>query len=186
MQTKSYLFTSDRLGFRNWMPEDLPGMAAINANPDVMEYFPTIQDSTQTKEFIDRMQQQLAEKGYCYFAVDKLVDGAFIGFVGLSWQTYTADFTPCVDIGWRLKKEEWNQGFATEGAKRCLTYAFNDLGLETIYAVAPKVNVKSEHIMQTIGMQKVTEFQHPLLENDVRLRECVLYVATKKQNFLRE
>ena len=177
MLKKMYLFTSDRLGFRDWIPEDLPQMASINADPEVMKYFPAVQDLQQTNEFISRMQKQFAERGYCYFAVDKLADGSFIGFIGLSWQTYKSDFTPCVDIGWRLKKEEWNMGYATEGAKRCLEHAFDDLGLKRIYAVAPKVNLKSEHIMQAIGMEKVSEFQHPLLKEDERLRDCVLYVA---------
>ena len=180
MQSKTYLFTSDRLGFRDWLPENLPEMATINADPEVMEYFPAIQSRQQTVAFIKRMQRQLSEKGYCYFAVDKLVDGAFIGFIGLSWQTYIADFTPCVDIGWRLRREAWNQGYAKEGSQRCLTYAFNDLGLDRIYAVAPKVNVKSVRIMEAIGMSKHSEFQHPLLKDDERLRDCVVYEAYKK------
>ena len=74
----SYLFTSTRLGFRNWRANDLEAMAAINADPQVMEFFPGIQDREHTAAFIQRMQQQYAEKGFCYFAVDKLEDGQFI------------------------------------------------------------------------------------------------------------
>src|SRR6187431_3107298 len=180
MQEKSYCFTSNRLGFRNWLPVDLSEMSVINADPEVMEYFPATQTKLQTLDFIERMQTQYAEKGYCYFAVDKLVDGSFIGFIGLSWQTYKADFTPCVDIGWRLKRDAWNNGFAQEGAKRCLEYAFADLGLDRIYAVAPKVNEKSVRIMEAIGMNKHAEFQHPLLKEDERLRDCVVYEVNKE------
>lgn len=150
-------------------------MIAINSDAEVMAYFPSIQDELQTIPFVQRMQNQLQEKGYCYYAVDRLDSKAFIGFIGLSWQTYQADFTPCVDIGWRLKKTEWNQGFAREGAGRCLAYAFHDLHIETVYAVAPKVNLKSEHIMQAIGMQRIGEFDHPLLAKDLRLQRCVVY-----------
>lgn len=181
MQGKVYLFSSERLGFRNWIEDDVQEMISINSDAEVMAYFPSIQDEHQTIAFVKRMQDQFHEKGYCYYAVDRLDNSAFIGFIGLLWQTYQSDFTPCVDIGWRLKKPEWNQGFATEGAKRCLAYAFNDLNIETVYAVAPKVNLKSAHIMQVIGMEKLGEFDHPLLPNDLRLQRCVVFRA---QNIL--
>lgn len=177
MQGKGYLFTSDRLGFRNWREDDIQEMIDINSDAEVMAFFPSIQDEQQTIAFIKRMQNQFHERGYCYYAVDRLDKEVFIGFIGLSWQTYQADFTPCVDIGWRLKKTEWNQGFATEGAKRCLDYAFKELEIKTVFAIAPKVNVKSIRIMEGIGMTKVSEFQHPYLQDDERLRDCVLYVG---------
>ena len=117
----------------------------------------------------------MAERTYCYFAVDKLDDGTFIGFIGLAYKTFETDFTPCVDIGWRLCKKEWNKGFATEGAKRCLAYGLDELGIKKINCIAPKVNIRSEQVMKKAGMSKVKEFIHPLLLNDERLRECVLY-----------
>jgi RimJ/RimL family protein N-acetyltransferase len=174
MQT-DYLFTSPRLGFRNWKEEDIAMMAEINADADVMKYFPAIQSIGETAAFIEKMQKQMAEKGYCYFAVDKLEDGAFIGFIGLSEKTFEAAFTPCIDIGWRLSKKEWNNGYATEGAKRCLEYGLNELNIPKIVAIAPKINTPSERVMQKIGMVKVSEFIHPLLANDERLQLCVLY-----------
>ncbi|AHM61514.1 acetyltransferase, ribosomal protein N-acetylase [Flammeovirgaceae bacterium 311] len=176
---KKYLFTSPRLGFRNWRQADLQPMAAINADPEVMAFFPGTQSAEETRQFIQRMQQQYVDRGFCYFAVDKLESGEFIGFIGLSQQTYNADFTPCIDIGWRLKKSEWGKGFATEGAKACLDYAFSTLGLEKVYAVAPQVNTQSEAVMKKIGMQYVKNFTHPLLTQDERLRECVVYLKTR-------
>lgn len=171
----SYLFTSARLGFRNWLHSDLEKLAAINSDPKVMEFFPGVLTLHETSDFIERMQEQFSKKGFCYFAVDKLADNEFIGFIGLSEKTFAADFTPCVDIGWRLKSSEWGNGYATEGAKRCLEYAFRELDLKSVVAMAPIINIKSEKIMQKIGMQKVKTFLHPLLENDKRLEECLLY-----------
>lgn len=170
-----YLFTSERLGFRNWQTEDLDKMAAINADPEVMEYFPSTANLEETASFIARMQTQFDNKRYCYFAVDELASGNFIGFIGLNEQSFEADFTPCVDIGWRLDKRFWNKGLATEGAKRCLAYAFNDLKLDSIKSMAPLVNHKSEQVMIKIGMTKIGEFIHPRLLDDRRLRDCVLY-----------
>jgi RimJ/RimL family protein N-acetyltransferase len=175
---KNYLFTSERLGFRNWEPADIDEMHHINTDPAVMEFFPGVLTREQTSEFIERMKTQFANKGFCYFAVEKLENNEFIGFTGLCEQTYNASFTPCVDIGWRIKSSEWNKGFATEAAKKCLDYAFNVLKLEAVYATAPKINIKSEHIMKKIGMKKQYEFEHPLLINDARLKTCVLYKKT--------
>ncbi len=173
--TNKYIFTSERLGFRNWELEDIDKMQEINADEKVMEFFPSIPTREQTKEFVESMRAQFYDKGFCYFAVDKLEDHEFIGFIGLSEKTFEADFTPCVDIGWRIKSSEWNKGFATEGAKKCLEYALNNLKLEAVYSMAPKVNIKSEHIMIKIGLKKQDEFEHPLLLNNERLKTCVLY-----------
>ena len=179
---KQYLFKSERLGFRNWLESDIEMMTEINADKNVMEFFPCIASKDQTIDFIKKMQKQFTEKGYCYFAVDKLKNNEFIGFIGLSEKNFEAEFTPCIDIGWRLSNTEWNNGFASEGAKRCLEYAFNVLKLEKIYSIAPKINIKSERVMKKIGMEKFMEFEHPLLINDERLRDCVLYQTTKGGN----
>lgn len=172
-----YLFTSSRLGFRNWETRDLEAMAAINADTGVMEFFPSTASVEKTAEFITHMQQQFTKSGFCYFAVETLADGAFIGFIGLMEKTFESDFTPCIDIGWRLDKRIWNRGYATEGARRCLQFAFETLHLREVFAMAPEVNIRSAHIMKKIGMQYVLSFEHPLLQQDERLRTCVLYKA---------
>ncbi len=175
-----YIFQSERLGFRNWIPEDLEPMTTINSDPVVMEYFPSVTTAADTTAFVERMQNQFIDKGYCYFAVELLATSAFIGFIGLSHQNYDAYFTPCVDIGWRLDQHYWNQGFATEGARRCLQYAFEDLNLQQIYAVAPSVNLKSIEVMKKIGMAPLQPFQHPKLTDCPRLSNCVVYLAAKQ------
>jgi RimJ/RimL family protein N-acetyltransferase len=177
---KKYIFTSERLGFRNWELTDIDKMYQINSDEKVMAFFPGVLTKQQTAEFVDKMKNQFTDKGFCYFAVDKLEDSQFIGFIGLSEQTFHADFTPCIDIGWRIKSNEWNKGLATEGAKKCLDYAFNNLKIVEIYAVAPKINTKSAHIMTKIGLQKQYEFEHPLLINNARLKTCVLYKIEMK------
>jgi len=178
--TIKYIFTSERLGFRNWNLTDIDKMYEINSDEKVMEFFPSIQPKEQTTEFVERMKKQYEEKGFCYFAVEILGDNQFIGFIGLSEQTYKAEFTPCIDIGWRINSNEWNKGFATEGAKKCLEYAFKELKLENVYSIAPKINTKSEHIMKKIGLKKQYEFEHSLLKNNDRLKTCVLYKNEKK------
>ncbi|MBI3235834.1 MAG: GNAT family N-acetyltransferase [Bacteroidetes bacterium] len=172
---KEYIFTSDRLGFRNWHEEDVPKMAEISSNVEVMEFFPALATAEQTASFILKSQQLFAEKGYCYFAVDILETKEFIGFIGLNDVTYEASFAPCVDIGWRLHKKFWGKGYATEGAKRCLEYAFDQLKLSSVVATAPQINIRSIHVMQKLGMMPLTEFKHPRLSGDTRLEDCICY-----------
>ncbi|MEH0157419.1 GNAT family N-acetyltransferase [Limibacter armeniacum] len=181
MTDKKYLFKSDRLGFRNWEMEDIPKMYAINSDPKVMEYFPFIPTYGQTESFVGQMLIQFQKKGFCYFAVETLSVGKFIGFIGLSEKDFKTTFSPFVDIGWRLGKYAWGKGYGTEGAERCLAYAFEELKLEKVMSLAPVVNQKSIHVMEKIGMHKVTTFKHPQLKEDKRLESCFLYQISNKE-----
>ncbi|OED48071.1 GNAT family N-acetyltransferase [Flavobacteriaceae bacterium (ex Bugula neritina AB1)] len=172
----TYLFTSERLGFRNWTLNDLDTLTEINNDEKVMEFFPFKPSKENTRNFILKMQQQYSDKGFCYFAVDILETNEFIGFIGLSEQTYLDDLGPFVDIGWRLHRDFWNKGYATEGANACLDFGFTTVNLDKIYSLAPEINIKSEAVMKKIGMQKIKIFQHPKLLDNNRLVNCVLYV----------
>lgn len=183
---QDYLFTSKRLGFRIWNEADLDKMTSLNQNDDVMEFFPKKPTLKDTSNFIERMNIMQSKENYCYFAVDILELNEFIGFIGLSKQDYLKELDPFVDIGWRLKKEAWGLGYATEGAKRCLSYGFEDINLEVIYSVAPIVNQKSITIMKKIGMTFSKNFEHPFLDDYPGLKTCALYniinntIITKK------
>lgn len=179
MNGVDYIIKTERLGLRPWHDDDIPLMTAINQDKDVMRFFPALSTEQETHEFVKRMQTHYEQYGFCYFAVDRLDTGGFIGFIGLLHQTFESHFTPCVDIGWRIKKEEWNKGFATEGATACLNFAFDKLHITEVYAIAPKKNEPSEKVMKKIGMMKKDEFEHPKLLAHSELKTCVLYL---KQN----
>ncbi|MDW7693346.1 GNAT family N-acetyltransferase [Flammeovirgaceae bacterium SG7u.111] len=172
---KTYLFTSERLGFRNWEESDIAPFHELNSDRAVMEFFPKLPSLAESKAFVERMKGMYEERGYCYFAVDLLKTQKFIGFIGIAYQDYAADFTPCVDIGWRLAKLAWGKGYATEGAKACLEVAFEKFGLEEVYSLAPAVNLRSTAVMEKIGMEKQEYFNHPKLEDYPSLKKCVLY-----------
>lgn len=150
-------------------------MAALNADPLVMRYFPSTYDRDHTAKFIERNIAMLADYGYCYFAVDQLEDQEFIGFIGLAYQDYEASFTPCTDIGWRLAHQYWGRGYATEGAKACLDYARTKIPNQEVVAVATSSNILSIRVMQKIGMQYDHTFTHSQLLDYPNLKECVLY-----------
>lgn len=178
---KDYIFKSNRLGFRNWTEEDLTEFAKINADLEVMEHFPKPLSQEETAEFIDRLKKHYQENGFNYFATEILESGEFIGFIGLAFQNYKSKFTPAVDIGWRLKKSVWGKGFATEGAKKCLEFAFEKLNLAQVISTCTEKNSKSENVMKKIGMEKIGEFKHPKLKDYPEYENCICYSITKNK-----
>lgn len=171
----NYIIKTDRLGLRNWQASDIDPSTRMNADKTVREFFPNTLSQLETEVFIKTMQQHFAANRYCYFAVDELETHKFIGFIGLSNQTFKSDFTPCVDIGWRLLPEFWGKGYATEGALACINFAFTILKLKEVYAIAPELNLKSQRVMQKIGMTEYMDFIHPKIDKNNPLKNCVAY-----------
>ncbi|MBV8251276.1 MAG: GNAT family N-acetyltransferase [Chitinophaga sp.] len=176
---KDYIFTSARLGFRRWLSGDEAPFAAMNVNEAVMEFFPNTLTPTDTRAMMDRMELHFSKYGYGLYAVDLLATGEFIGFIGFSHPAFEATFTPCVEIGWRLRAEAWGAGLATEGAIRCLQYGFDQLGLEEVVSFTATLNQRSERVMQKIGMTFLTIFNHPSLPTHHPLMPHVLYKINK-------
>ena len=174
-----YYFTSQRLGFRNWQQEDLDMFAEMNADPDVMEHFPNTLTREESAASLSKAIRHFNERNYTYFATEIIDTGELIGFIGLLYQEYNTIFTPATDIGWRLKKSAWGNGYATEGAKRCLKYAFNELNLSHIVSVCTIQNVKSENVMKKIGMKKMGGFLHPNLTLYPDYERCIWYRIKK-------
>ncbi len=148
-----------------------------------MEYFPALPTMEDTTALVRRMQQMYADRKYCYFAVDHLETGQFLGFIGLCDQDYPSPFTPCVDIGWRIHKDFWGMGLATEGARKCLDYAFNSLELNQVRAIAPSTNLRSIRVMEKVGMKFLGNFEHPKLYEFPSLVNCVCYETTDHNHF---
>jgi ribosomal-protein-alanine N-acetyltransferase len=164
-----------RLILRQWKEADHEPYIRLNMDPDVMEFFPSISTKTKTLEQIERFSQRIIQHGYGFFAVERKDNNQFIGFTGLSNPGFESSFTPCVEIGWRLSKENWNQGFATEAAKACLAFGFDKLGLNEIYSFTSVHNKRSEQVMIKIGMTRDGFFEHPSVEDGHILKKHVLY-----------
>ena len=170
-----YLIKTERLGLRNWVSNDLEPFIQMSQDREVMEFFPKLLNKEECKSFIDRMQIHFEKFGFCYFVIDLLETGEFIGFTGMLNQNYKSKFTPCVDIGWRLKTSAWGNGYATEAAKGCLNFISEQMKLKEIYSIASIPNDSSIAIMKKLGMQYHSNFQHPALLNNDNLKKCAVY-----------
>ena len=171
---RNSIIETDRLILRLWKSEDLPLFTEMNKDPRVMRYFPAILTDEQTESFYNRIQSEFERNGWGLYAVELKSNGTFIGYVGLHEIGFDADFTPGVEIGWRLATDFHNQGLATEAAKEVLKLSKQN-GLQRLYSFTAKQNAPSERVMQKIGMTKVGEFEHPNLSTSSPLRTHVLY-----------
>jgi ribosomal-protein-alanine N-acetyltransferase len=147
----------------------------MNKDPKVMEYFTKMLTDEETDQFYKRIQEEFKTYGYGLYAVETRQNNEFIGFIGFLWANFSSEFTPCIEIGWRLKQAAWGKGYATEGANACLNYGLQTLGLNQIYSFSSKMNIPSENIMKKVGMVKIAEFDHPNIKEGNPLREHVLY-----------
>jgi len=179
-----YIFKSKRVGFRRWQDSDIEPFYLLNSDAKAMEFFPKLLNRAENLRLVERIKQTFEAQGFCFYAVDLLQTGEFMGFVGFTRTSFEADFTPCVEIGWRLATQFWGQGIATEAAIACLQYGFERLGFEQVYSFTSVLNNRSERVMQKIGMERVKTFEHPVLAVGDRLRLHILY-QIKKTDFIR-
>jgi RimJ/RimL family protein N-acetyltransferase len=169
---------TDRLILREWTESDREPFARMNADARVMEFLGGAQSREASDQSFDRVREHFREHGFCFFAAEERGrDASFIGFIGLAVPGFEAHFTPCVEIGWRLLPEYWNQGLATEGARVSVQYARESLGLEEIVAFTTETNLRSRKVMEKLGMTRNPrdDFDHPSLPAEDPLRPHVLY-----------
>ncbi len=164
------MIRTERLVLRQWREEDKVPFAALNADPVVMEHFPSTMTREQSDAFADFNIATIAERGWGLWAVE--ADGVFIGFVGLN----EPRFRPGVEIGWRFARHAWGHGYATEAAQAVLEFARDALGLDEVISFTSTTNMRSQRVMERIGMthDPRDDFDHPNVD-DPRLRRHVLY-----------
>jgi RimJ/RimL family protein N-acetyltransferase len=171
------IYTTDRLILRRWRPVDREPFARINADPHVMEFMPSPLSRQESDRLADRIEAHFQGRGYGLCAVELRSDQGFIGFIGLQVPSFQSAFTPCVEIGWRLSPDYWGKGLASEGARRMVRCAFEELGLESLVSFTAPANLRSRRVMERLGMTRdpSEDFDHPNLPPGHPLRRHVLY-----------
>lgn len=176
---KQVFIETQQLLLRQWEMEDAIDYAAMNADPILMEHFPNTLSSEESLKHLLKMQSAIQSQGYGLFAIEIKESGHFIGFTGLSHPSFKSDFTPCVEIGWRIARPYWRNGYAFQAARACLDFGFNQIGLSSIFSFTAISNIPSENLMVKLGMQKWGMFEHPNLPTGHSLRKHVVYSINK-------
>lgn len=168
---------TQHLSLRPWTAEDLSPLAAMNADPRVIEYFPSTQSREDSERLLKKIKEHFDRYGFGLWAASLLESEEFIGFIGLVHVDFQAPFTPAVEIGWRLDFAHWGKGYATEGALASLQFGFHTLNLQEIVSFTTVQNMRSRRVMEKISMHHdpKDDFDHPKLPDGHPLRRHVLY-----------
>jgi RimJ/RimL family protein N-acetyltransferase len=171
-----------RLRLRQWREADREPFAAMNADPVVMESFPSPLGRKASDASIDTWQEQFARQGWSNWAVDERASGRFIGFVGLSVPWRAWPFSPCVEVGWRLAPAHWGKGYASEAGRASLRVGFERLQLPEIVSFTTLGNARSRAVMERIGLRNAhQDFEHPAIPEGHPLRWHCLYRIDRMQ-----
>lgn len=166
-----------RLLLRRWQEQDREPFSAISADPKVMEHFPASLSRAQSAALIERTEASFDAHGYGLWAVELCGESSLVGFLGALAVEDDLPFYPAVELGWRLGREFWGRGIATEGARAVSEYAFQTLGLRELVAYTAARNLRSQRVMERLGMHRdaAEDFLHPKLSLDHPLAPHMLY-----------
>lgn len=145
-----------RLILRELVPEDAPGMFALDSNPAVLRYIgvPPQTDMEQSRAIIEFVRAQYRDNGIGRWAVILKESGEFIGWSGLKLIRETVNgHSNYYDLGYRFREEFWGKGYGFEAARACLNYGFDTLQLPVIYAIVKQGNTASHRIIQKLGFR---------------------------------
>jgi len=175
---------TERLLLRRWTDADLAPFAEMNADATVMRHFPSVLDRATSDALARQFDQHFDDHGFGLWALEVTGGASFVGFVGLWRTTFSAHFTPCVEVAWRLSLSAWGKGYAVEAAREVCRVGFEQLGLREIVAHTVPDNFRSRRVMERVGMthNPQDDFEHPRVREGHPLRHHVLYRLSGPRN----
>lgn len=175
------MIESERLLLRGWIDADKAPFHAMCNDPAVMEYLGPPMSLPDIDAMVDRLSLMMVDPGYCFWAIERKADGAFLGFCGLKPGAPGTPVEGRIEIGWRLAREHWGRGYAREAAIASLAWGWANLDADSIWAITVTANSRSRGLMERLGMTRRHEldFDHPLPGLEERLRRHVTYSITR-------
>jgi RimJ/RimL family protein N-acetyltransferase len=164
-----------RLVMRRWRDADRAPFAAMNADPEVMRYFPATLDRAASDSLVDVIEARFDDQGFGLWALELPGTAGFIGFTGLNPMPPGVPGAGGMEVGWRLARAAWHQGYATEAATAAVDVAFNGTGLPELWSMTAVLNEPSQAVMRRLGMNRHCHFEHPRIEPGHPIRPHVVY-----------
>ena len=171
---------TDRLVMRRWQDSDRAPFAALNGDPETLKYFPATLDRAASDEFVDRIEERFEQQGFGLWALELTGTGQFIGYTGLNPLPDDVPGGGGMEVGWRLVKQAWHNGYATEAARAALGVAFDGAGLPDVWSMTAVLNEPSQAVMRRIGLTEVARFEHPRIPLGDPLRLHVMYRVARQ------
>ncbi|KQM60927.1 GNAT family N-acetyltransferase [Agreia sp. Leaf210] len=173
-----------RLILRRWRSSDREPYAAMNADPEVMRYFPAVLDRERSDLSAERIDAGFDLHGHGRWAMERRDTGEFIGFTGVGPMPEGVPGSDGMEIGWRVARAHWRQGFALEAATAALDAAFAPdaaPALQEVNSITAVINEPSRGVMRRLGMRHVDDFAHPVVPEGSPIRAHVRYVLTRDE-----
>lgn len=171
------MIDTERLILRAWRADDVAPFYTMGNDPEVMRYLGPLMSRADAEAARERMDAILASHGFCFWAIERKADGAFIGFCGLKPGPAGTPIADKVEIGWRLARDAWGQGYAREAAQASIDWGWTKTDTPEIAAITSIDNVRSWGLMERLGMTRdhASDFDHPAVAIGDPLRPHILY-----------
>jgi len=166
-----------RLRMRRWLPGDRAPFAGMNADPEVMRYFPAPLDRAASDSLVDRIETRFEAQGYGLWALERLDDQVFLGFAGLNPMPPGTPGAGEMEVGWRLARHAWGAGYATEAGLQALQVGLGLAGLTRVWSITAVGNAKSQAVMRRLGLVEHSRYRHPGLGHEHALSDHVAYCS---------
>lgn len=149
---------SDRLQLTPWRPGDVDLFRPLASDPAVLRY---ITDGVpfseeRVREFVSRQVSHFRDRGYCLWRLHERATSEFVGFCGLQSLPGTGE----IEVGWWLHQAHWRRGLATEAAQVVIHDGLTRAGLRRIVAITRHDNVRSQQVMERLGMRYERDTVH--------------------------
>ncbi|QNA83614.1 GNAT family N-acetyltransferase [Sphingomonas sp. So64.6b] len=171
------MITTERLILRPYAARDRAALREQCDDPEVMRFLLAVPDDDALDTMIDRMAGYLLDYGFTFWTVERRSDGAVIGVCRLKPGAPGTPIADEVEIGWRLSRDYWGQGYAREAAQASLDWAWANTDARTVAAITVPDNQASWRLMERLGMHRIADgdFDHPLVEDGSPLKRHILY-----------
>ena len=175
------MIETERLILRPWKDADRAPFVAMSADPAVMETLGGVLSEAEALGYVERSQNGIRWFGYGRWVVERREDGAFIGVVGLMPIYWRLPLPAGFEMGWRLVRDVWGQGYASEAAKAAIADGFERGGLTEVFAFTSLPNLRSQAVMARIGMQRAAtlDFDHPALAQEHPMRRHLVWMQRR-------
>ena len=171
------MIETERLILRRWELRDHAPFLAMGNDPEVMRYLGPPLTAADVEAAIARHNGHLDSVGYCFWAMERRADSVFLGFCGIKPGAEGTPIAGRPEIGWRLRRDAWGQGYAREAAEASLDWGWASGGFDHILAITVPANVRSWGLMERLGMQRVADgdFDHPAVPDGSPLKRHITY-----------
>ncbi len=166
-QRHPFLLETHRLRLRNWRESDRDAFAALNAHPEVMADLGGPIDRAASDRKLDGYISAFEEHGYGRWLIEDHA-GTFLGYTGVMPRREDPPLGFHNEIGWRLTREAWGGGFATEAARAALDDVFTRIGLDEVLAYTRPDNLRSQAVMLRLELERdeARDFVMPMANVD--------------------